>query len=183
MKDEWRTHTVVSLCLAMREARDYSACPILADALQEAGMPEDHSLLAQLRDVDLPTYRREQFVAMIYSEESLQAMLRIENLADRMGVPGYPSYFTEGEERNQPMTYERLMAAATRYADTGDDGLGDGSMDWSNLGGERADGSGWWDPDEPDKLSVEDQFWKDWSLVTGRPIPDGSDGAIFRCSC
>ncbi len=34
---EWRTDTAVSLARGMYESRDFSAMPILADALQDAG--------------------------------------------------------------------------------------------------------------------------------------------------
>jgi hypothetical protein len=38
---EWRTDTVVALARQMYEARDFSAMPILADALQDAGCDND----------------------------------------------------------------------------------------------------------------------------------------------
>ena len=42
---EWRTSTVVALASQMYESRDFSAMPILADALQDAGC-EDEQVLA-----------------------------------------------------------------------------------------------------------------------------------------
>ncbi len=45
----WRTDTVVSLAKHLYESRDYSAMPILADALQDAGC-EDEAVLAHCRD-------------------------------------------------------------------------------------------------------------------------------------
>jgi hypothetical protein len=41
---EWRTDTAVSLARQMYEARDFSAMPILADALQDAGCDNDDIL-------------------------------------------------------------------------------------------------------------------------------------------
>jgi hypothetical protein len=38
---EWRTDTALSLAHQMYEARDFSAMPILADALQDAGCDSD----------------------------------------------------------------------------------------------------------------------------------------------
>lgn len=38
---EWRTSTVLALAEQMYEARDFSAMPILADALQDAGCTDD----------------------------------------------------------------------------------------------------------------------------------------------
>jgi hypothetical protein len=46
---EWRTDTVVSLARSMYESRDFSAMPILADALQDAGC-ENEVVLNHCRD-------------------------------------------------------------------------------------------------------------------------------------
>lgn len=46
---EWRTDTAVALARQMYEARDFSATPILADALQDAGCDAEE-LLAHCRD-------------------------------------------------------------------------------------------------------------------------------------
>ena len=46
---EWRTDTAVSLARTMYESRDFSAMPILADALQDAGCDND-DVLAHCRD-------------------------------------------------------------------------------------------------------------------------------------
>jgi hypothetical protein len=45
----WRTGTAVSLARTMYDARDFSAMPILADALQDAGCDSD-AILAHCRD-------------------------------------------------------------------------------------------------------------------------------------
>jgi hypothetical protein len=45
---EWRTDTAVSLARQMYESRDFSAMPILADALQDAGC-EDADILGHCR--------------------------------------------------------------------------------------------------------------------------------------
>jgi hypothetical protein len=45
----WRTDTAVSLARTMYDARDFSAMPILADALQDAGCDHD-DILAHCRD-------------------------------------------------------------------------------------------------------------------------------------
>jgi hypothetical protein len=46
---DWRTDTTVSLARQMYEARDFSAMPILADALQDAGC-EDEAILNHCRN-------------------------------------------------------------------------------------------------------------------------------------
>lgn len=45
----WRTSTAVGVAQGIYQAKDWAACPILADALQDAGCPEDHGALAWLR--------------------------------------------------------------------------------------------------------------------------------------
>jgi hypothetical protein len=46
---KWRTDTAVTLARTMYEAREFSAMPILADALQDAGCDSD-DILAHCRD-------------------------------------------------------------------------------------------------------------------------------------
>jgi hypothetical protein len=48
---EWRTGTAVSLARQMYESRDFSAMPILADALQDAGCDND-DILAHCREAN-----------------------------------------------------------------------------------------------------------------------------------
>jgi len=49
---DWRTDTAVSLATQMYESRDFSAMPILADALQDAGCDND-DVLNHCRDTSL----------------------------------------------------------------------------------------------------------------------------------
>jgi hypothetical protein len=48
-KPEWRTSTAVAIARGMYESRDFSAMPILADALQDAGC-ENEDVLNHCRD-------------------------------------------------------------------------------------------------------------------------------------
>ena len=48
---EWRTSTAVALAKQMYDARDFSAMPILADALQDAGCDND-DILNHCRDAN-----------------------------------------------------------------------------------------------------------------------------------
>jgi hypothetical protein len=52
----WRTDTAVSLAQQMYEARDFSAMPILADALQDAGC-DNEAILSHCRDATQPHVR------------------------------------------------------------------------------------------------------------------------------
>jgi hypothetical protein len=47
----WRTDTVVALAAQMYESRDFSAMPILADALQDAGC-DNEDILNHCRDAN-----------------------------------------------------------------------------------------------------------------------------------
>jgi hypothetical protein len=53
---QWRTDTAVSLARTMYDARDFSAMPILADALQDAGCDND-DILSHCRDTSLTHVR------------------------------------------------------------------------------------------------------------------------------
>jgi hypothetical protein len=53
---DWRTDTAVSLCRTMYESRDFSAMPILADALQDAGC-DSADILTHCRDTSLTHVR------------------------------------------------------------------------------------------------------------------------------
>ena len=53
---EWRTDTAVSLAKQMYESREFSAMPILADALQDAGCDND-DILSHCRDAKQPHVR------------------------------------------------------------------------------------------------------------------------------
>jgi hypothetical protein len=53
---DWRTSTAVALARQMYESREFSAMPILADALQDAGC-EDEAILTHCRDAGQPHVR------------------------------------------------------------------------------------------------------------------------------
>jgi hypothetical protein len=83
MNPQWRTRTVTALCESMRQTEDYSACPILADALQDAGC-EDEQLLTRLRTGDW-TPILERTVAVIYSDRTTAAVAWMDDFAARVG--------------------------------------------------------------------------------------------------
>lgn len=82
----WRTSTAVALCEAMRRSRNYSALPILADALEEAGY-DNRPLLTAMRDpAYAPVGRGERLVAWVYSDESQAALKWLDNFAAALGL-------------------------------------------------------------------------------------------------
>ncbi len=64
----WRTGTCVALAQTMYDARDYSAMPILADALQDAGCDND-DILAHCRDTNATHVRGCWVVDLVLGKE------------------------------------------------------------------------------------------------------------------
>jgi len=64
---EWRTDTTVSLARTMYESRDFSAMPILADALQDAGCDND-DILSHCRG-PVPHVRGFRLVDLVLGKE------------------------------------------------------------------------------------------------------------------
>jgi hypothetical protein len=65
---EWRTDTAVALARQMYESRDFSAMPILADALQDAGCDND-DILSHCRDTKQPHVRGCWVVDLVLGKE------------------------------------------------------------------------------------------------------------------
>jgi hypothetical protein len=64
----WRTETVVLIARGMYESRDFSAMPILADALQDAGC-ENVDILTHCRDSSLTHVRGCWVVDLVLGKE------------------------------------------------------------------------------------------------------------------
>ncbi len=170
----WRTSDVVALCQSMREANDYGALPILADALQDANC-DDEELLALLRGVPPAHQDAERVVAVVMSAETADAVAWLEAFAERLGDSyGYRDDEELGGTPSQPMNYGVLMEAAREHNETGETMTQYGSQEWQ---------------DEMDgETRVE--FWKQYQLVTGKGLSDKKDrwgyspnGRLFSCSC
>ena len=152
----------------MRETQDYSATPILADALQDADYPDD-AILAELR-----THQDEQaarrLVAIVYSDETASAVARIEELAKEMGKR---ALWEEGDgyDARVPVDYGRLMRVGDRWTEPWDY---NGSVEHGTVehGAEELRngdlGIGWFDA-----------FWKAYQAITGKV----GEGNPFGCTC
>jgi hypothetical protein len=68
LSPDWRTETVVALARQMYEAREFSAMPILADALQDAGCDND-DILAHCRDASATHARGCWVVDLVLGKE------------------------------------------------------------------------------------------------------------------
>ncbi len=172
MVEPWRTSTVVSLCEAMREARDYSAAPILADALQDAGY-DDAAVLLALRENASPVIT-ERAVALVYSEESKQAVTALDAFAALVGY-----------------TYVKVVDGIREYVATGEQYAGDAGYnyddpDYAAAWSAQSATSDWRDGTPEARAAVEtrDGLFAAFDRVTGRRVPDERRGDTpFTCPC
>lgn len=168
MKPEWRTDTVVAICKTIRQDQDFSACPILADALEDAGC-DDPELLTNLRQPSGDYVTDSCLVAAVLSPDANAAVLGITALAEELGdSDGYG-----GDENSvvQEMTFRVLMEAALDSLDGGYGITQYGSESWR---------------DHMNKYRYE-EFWKNFEILTGRK-PKGEeddwwDTHFIGCSC
>ena len=160
MNPTWRTETVVALCRRMLDLREYSAMPILADALQEAGCADD-ALLAQCQDPKLKRVEAERLANLLYSEETATAVRWLEQFGRDI------SYDVEDDE--PPMyEYESVIDVGYDGATNGHMGFGtDAGADFFREGEENTR-----------------EFFDNWSLVTGVAVPEEIRANLsVRCAC
>lgn len=183
---EWRTTTVCQLCQTIRQSKDYGILPILADALQDAGC-DDGAMLDALRSGDVAgdVIEAQRLLALVFGEESAEAVRWVEEVASGMGVtdPDYPGgrwdfelqTFVEEPRTRQPVQpdYRFVMEAAAAWLESG------GRDYTTQMGSED------WRDDFPFAA-----FWAKYVLITGAE-PDWSKvewpgdvrGQFFSCSC
>lgn len=175
---EWRTSAVVALCQSMRESDDYSATPILADALQEAGCG-DEALLARLRSgVAEGKWDDERLVAIAFSAGTAAAVAWVDALAAEMGDSyGYDDEGDLDASPTQPMNYGVLVTAAADYVSRGDFLTQWGAENWRDV---------MYEGDNVQK------FWDCYKAITGKSCGTSSDGmgiprttapSFISCSC
>ncbi len=161
---EWRTRTVIDLCQSMRESQDFSALPILADALQDAGCPESDPLLARLRAGATYYVEEATLVAVVMSPDAREAAQRITELASDLGGPG-----NYDDSDGPDLTYEDLMEGARCYISSNESG---GYGEYIHMGTNER-----YKDDFPRK-----EFWRDYQLLTGKTVAD-DEVSFFSCSC
>lgn len=171
IKSEWRTTDVMLLCQGMRETQDYSALPILADALEEAGC-DDNSFLEGLRSSQEPVVAQ-RLVCIIYSEETAKAVRWLEQWVrdtnyhsysvdeDDNEIPG-----TRRESDTDPHTYETIVQEVTNAIDTGET-LCFGTDDAVEV---------LYDEHK------RQEFLSKWALIVNR-LPPETENFHFRCAC
>jgi hypothetical protein len=164
---QWRSTDVVALCSAMREQRDFSATPILADALQDAGC-DNESMLAVLRNPDSPQMELEIAVAAAYSEESRQAVIWLDNAIANLREEQFSQ--EEGDQQHEQLTYANVVQCAINTAIS--EHKGEWQEDWITQYG----GQNWsaWGSDNKEELHQQ------VAIAHGTPLGTKN---IFSCSC
>lgn len=156
MRNETRA-VVTDLCQTIRQTGDYSLLSVLADEIDKGGPTDEEAELA-LRLRDQPTViEAQRLVALLYSDETAEAVRWIENFAAGLSPDGYE------EEGPQP-DYEFCLRAAQRWLDYEDYTTQRGGEDWRDVG-----------------TSTLKRFWEHVSCITGKEVP--GDLRFFSCSC
>jgi hypothetical protein len=161
MKPEWRTPSVVAIAQAMRETEDYRACPVLADALDDAGC-EDATMLERLRS-PIPAWEAQRWVALVYSSTTEAAVRQVEEVGEELGPRAF-SQEGDGYGAEVPVTYERLMRIGER---------------WTASDSEWPDYTTEYGADNLQNWGDLKQFWEAYEVITGRR----GEGNPFSCSC
>jgi hypothetical protein len=169
MTPELRTSTVLALCRRMLDSREFDALPILADALEDAGCV-DQELLTLCKKPDLKPVQAERVVNLVYSEETATAVRWLEQFVRDINYRDYKDEDDEvgTESDTDPHTYEDVIA-------TGFMGVEEGEMHFGS-----DDGAYFF------RSSAENrrEFFRNWSLVTGVPVPEeDQDDIQFSCAC
>jgi hypothetical protein len=150
------TDTVRMLCERMREEQDFTALPILADAVEESGDAELAGALRQEYDWVGAT----RIVAKAMGGEFWEAVLWIDVFAEAVS--------REGDEYSSPteVTYVNLMTTLKNSYE--------GGRDMIRYYGINT-------PDECYENS--DEMWRAFLLITGLPKTARAAWSVFTCSC
>lgn len=176
---EWRTTAVVELCQAMRESAEYSALPILADELEEAGCTDTNVLNAFREPLPDWSSGRDRagilrYLALIYSRETADAVAVIDKIAEipnRIGTePDSLAY--EWDEDNIPIaTGEPVEVDGVEMISRSFDFI-ENDRYWN-------EGPLW------EGLNLPwGKYWEAFKVVTGvEPTDEFKDYGFFTCSC
>lgn len=164
VRAEWRTSTVVDLCRSMREAQDWSALPILADALQDAGCG-DEVLLLMLRGGPHRYATAAGLAACVLSDDARDAVLSLLHFADGNDCPDYETLVAAAAGRHEENAIPDSGGPYDSYFRSQNDG------EYLFFGGRDAHGP------------IRPEFW-DWvQKATGQHVPQTQRATDFSCSC
>lgn len=162
----WRTDTVTQLCLAMRQTQDYSACPILADALQDAGfndvadaVSESARSLIVLLQTETRRFLLEAAVAQLYSDDGIEAVLWMMEFCAKVEYD-YETVLNAG----------RIVQA--------------GGEPYKDKEGYTWEASEMMVADDGGVSETQREYWKHFRTITGLPVPEEIENtAPFECPC
>ncbi len=104
--DSLRTMAVIQLATAMHKSKDFSAMPILADALEESGF-DDESVLEEMKSGSILEVSANRIACLVLGGESEAAVRFVDRFAEEEYVD-----------------YERIIRVAHRYLDDGQGMIG-----------------------------------------------------------
>lgn len=169
---EWRTHDVVAIAKKIRLERDVHALPILADAMQDGGFPEDDPILTHMRK---PETEADPESCLFYAvfveadEDVLAATAWIEN---------FVKVFHGGEcgpdDVTESLTWTRIIVEADKHAFKSKGQHVETMLYHVNTGFSFSPAS-----DEDEK-----EFWVKYRVVRGEVEMDEDDEEFFfECGC
>src|SRR5262249_16348612 len=147
--------------------RDFSALPILADALQDADYP-DGGVLKQLRE-PLEEWQAQRLVALLYSEESAAAIRWLEQFVRDINYGAYAQEKNEYIRKydDDPHTYAGIIEQGYNGKEGGDMYFGsDAGADYFRAGEDNVR-----------------EFYRNWALATGEAMPEDLGDIGFSCAC
>lgn len=170
--------SIYAICARMREIQDFSALPILSDALQEANFPEE--LVNRCRNPPESWAEQTRLVAEVMGGEAWEAVLWIDEFCAELGAPG--EYWWTEEDRKEHaheygdpplLDYKRLVEVLRSNEGSDDSYVWKLRNDWISFYGY----------DTPDRCHVDRaKMWEMYYLATGR-LDTGDHGSVFSCSC
>jgi hypothetical protein len=167
IESKWRTSTVIGLCQSMRETQDYTALPILADALQDADC-DNNKLLETLRKGPTGYGHDSVLVAAILLSDAAESFNYMKSLADSLGAPERYSYNEDEYNVGSPLTWIDLMETAHSVN-------GAEKYNWDHyihMGTNEEYKSIFW--------GQEKEFWRHYQKLTGETVKNDDASS---CSC
>lgn len=165
--EPWQTETVLALAQQMRESKDYSAMPILADALEDAGY-DDSSRLSICRSTEMTDIDYCRLLCEVIGGELEKAVEWMEHFSRELdnGTRDDDEYYGH---QDLTMNYNKLMTLAQDYLKTGEFITEYGTEHWRDTFN-----------------SSDETFWKNYRLImndNSPPMYEFGDGSFFNCSC
>ena len=175
----WLSSTVCDLTDVIREKRDASRLPILADALEDADC-DDRELLQYLRSRDQSwieyldwfiEYWQTKYGRGAEADDVLNWMSRwsrdgidraIEQIKCMAAAIGGPGYYDDESLIQEPMSFVELMNAAADNVRTGESMFMGANMNYEDF-------------------FHSEEFWNSYELLTGETV--SQRGWFFRCAC